>query len=36
MMGCWMDGKFRCCWECEFSECVIRYSEYCEDNEDEI
>lgn len=35
MKGCILDGEFRCCFECEYTECVIRYSEYCEEDKDE-
>lgn len=30
-----MDGVFRYCFECEYIECVIRFSEFCEDEKDE-
>ena len=35
MKGCIMNGEFRTCYECEYTDCCIRYSEYCEDDEDE-
>lgn len=30
-----MDGIFRTCFECEYTECVIRFSEFCEEEKDE-
>lgn len=31
MSGCYMGNLFRNCEDCPYEECVIRFSEFCED-----